>query len=257
MKHAQSYLMDKLQRSFSVSSLVWAALVTAIVLTLAASANAQSDERAITDDPARPVLTPLQVQERTVPDEPRTIIDTAPSDIDRGAGMSAQPDDRRAAVLNEIESRRAAIETKRAELASQGAARVSALREETRVRVASQTSRLTNVLELGINRLQSASNRLRQRANELRDRGVDVSAAVSTLNEADRLLSSAKDALYGIDVNVSYATLSETPREDWQSAREQFLAVTRLLTEARTLLGQAINELRRAVNAATEVTPND
>lgn len=289
--------MHKLNKSLPVSSLVWAAIVTAIVLALAASAKAEEDTNATTtvDDssinevrpvPARPQVMPRPTSTRPAALErvseramPFNATGTRPIDranpnaafinasgtrpINAGnreaaakmvAERMAAFEERRATLIENMEARRATIAEKRALMASSTMARRAALREEVQARISDRASKLTDMVGNAITRLETMSARLRDHAEKLEERSVDTSEIVAILDEADRLLISAKEALDGVDTNISYATLSEKPQEDWSDAKEQFMAVRTILDEVRGLLREAVSALKEAVkNAAPEV----
>ena len=249
MKYAQNYFLDKLQKNFSLSSLAWTVFITAIVLFLAASANAQTEDTSVSNTEVPAQIPPAERTEpANLPSEPATTT----VEVDAETDITSSTNVRRADVLSEIQNRRTAIENKRVELAERTETRVAALKEEAQSRIINQSSRLTGVLELAISRLQTTSTRLRVHATNLSGRGIDTTTAITMLDEVDQIIGTATEALEGIEVNVSYAARSETPREDWQEAREQFVSVTRILGEARGLLGQVISELRRAITNTGE-----
>lgn len=321
--------MHKLNKSLPVSSLVWAAIVTAIVLALAASAKAEEDTNAtVVDDssinqvrpvPARPQVMPRATTTRPAPLErvnqrptPFNATNTRPIDranpnagflhasgtrpmdrvnpnapflnasgtrpanignpANREAAMKmiaerkAAFEERRATLIENMEARKATIAEKRALMASSTMARRAALKEEVQARISDRASKLTDMVGNAIARLETMSARLRDHALKFEERSVDVSEVMAILDEVDRLLVSAKEALAGVDTNISYATLSENPQEDWGDAKEQFSAVRAILTEVRELLREALATLKEAVKnnepeaeeasePTTEVTP--
>lgn len=270
--------MHKLNKSLPVSSLVWAAIVTAIVLALAASAKAQeTEENATTANdpevgdirpvPARPQLAPRATSSRPAPfmnaSGTRPIERANPNaafinasgtrPFDAGnreeamkiiAERRAAFEERRAALMENMEARKAEIVEKRALMASSTIARRSALREEAQERIANRAGKLAEVVGNAITRLEGMSARLRDHAEKLEDNSIDTSEVIDLLDEVDRLLVAAKEALEGVDTNISYATLSEKPQEDWIDAKEQFLEVRKILTDARELLREALLALK-------------
>lgn len=282
MKSISPSPIQKLQKAVPVSSLVWAAIVTAIVLAIAASASAQEDPAA--SEPVPETVRPLP---KTVPLMPRAT-STAPRMIQRpeerpmptnatgtrplnSADVAARREavtnaisdrmsafeERRTQLMEEAEARRSTIMEKRALIASSTLAKRAALREETQKRVIERASGLTSVAERAIANLEAMIVRLRAHADKFAAQSVDVSGTLATLDEAEKLLESAKVALEGIDTNVSYATMSETPKEDWTDAKEQFMSVRDILQEVRELLAEAVSSLRSsAPRPATESVTN-
>jgi predicted nucleic acid-binding Zn-ribbon protein len=276
--------MHKLQKALPVSSLIWAAIVTAIVLALAASAKAQEGEAtsSITGNPAarevRPVpprpqpmprassTRPLErVNERPLPFNAsgtrplekmpvRNASGTRPMNPGNIEGREAAMkiveerraafEERRAALIENMDARKAAIIEKRALMASSTMARRAVLKEEARERIANRAGNLAEVVGNAIGRLESMSAKLRDHAVKFEERSIDVTDTKEILDEVDRLLVSAKETLDGIDTNISYATQSETPKEDWTDAKEQFIAVRTILTEVRELLREAVASLK-------------
>ena len=309
LKSSPLFSMHKLHKALPVSSLVWAAIVTAIVLALAASAKAQEEDAntTATDEPAigqvrpvpaRPQLMPRatssrplpldRVRERPVPfnasgTRPIDRINdrvpfgnasgTRPMNIGNPANREAAMkivaerraafEERRATLIENMGTRRTAIAEKRALMASSTMERRAALKEEVQTRIANRAGKLTEVVGNAITHLETMSARLRDHAKKLEGRSVDVSEVMDILDEADRLLISAKEALEGVDTNISYATLSEKPVEDWTDAKEQFMAVRTILTEVRELLREALQALKASVRESepeeptTEVTPDN
>lgn len=283
--------MHKLHKSLPISSLVWATIVTAIVLALATSARAEENDANTTavDDPAprqvrpvpqRPQLMPRatstrpleRVNERPVPfnasgTRPMDRINdrvpfgnasgTRPVNIGNPANREAAMkivaerraafEERRATLVEDMNTRRAAIAEKRASIASSTMERRAALKEEVQTRIANRAGNLTEVVSNAIGRLENMSARLREHAGKIAERSVNVNEVIAILDEVDRLLVSAKETLDGVDINISYATTSETPKEDWTDAKEQFTAVRAILTEARELLQEALTALKASV----------
>lgn len=275
--------MQKLQKAVPVSSLVWAAIVTAIVLAIAASASAQEDP-ATTVGPTPEMVRPLP---KTVPLMPKAT-STAPRMIQRpeerpmstnatgtrplnSADIAARREaatnaisdrmsvfeERRAQLMEEAEARRSTLMEKRALIASSTLAKRATLKEEAQKRIIERASGLTSVAERAIANLEAMIVRLREHADKFAAQSIDVSETLATLDEAEKLLESAKVALEGIDTNVSYATMSETPKEDWTDAKEQFMSVRDILQEVRELLAEAVSSLRSsAPRPSTESTTN-
>lgn len=308
--------MHKLQKSLPVSSLVWAGIVTAIVLALAASARAQEEDQnqAAVNEPAisevrpvpvRPQLMPRATTTRPLPLErvnqrpmPMNASGTRPMDrVPFGNASGTRPmnrmnegfpfnnasgtrpmnvgnaegreaamkimaerkaafEERRATLIENMDARRATIAEKRALMASSTLAKRAVLKEEAQTRIADRAGKLAEVVGNAITHLENMSARLRAHATKVEERGVDVSEVMEILDEVNRLLVSAKETLTGVDTNISYATMSETPKEDWTDAKEQFMAVRAILTEARGLLQEALTALKASIKGREpETTP--
>lgn len=162
-------------------------------------------------------------------------------------------EERRAAIMKELEARRASLAEKRSLIASSTLARRAVLKEEVQKRVIDRAGGLKTAAEKAIANLESMIARLREHAGKFAARSVNVSDTLATLDKAEELLGTAKDALNGIDTNVSYATISETPKEDWADAKEQFMSVRDILKEVRALLTDAVSSLK----ASAPSTPNE
>lgn len=264
MKPTHQSSMHKLQKSFPLSSLVWAAIVTAIVLALAASANAQEEAATTNIAPAPneirplPAAAPLKANAslpspakrmNMVGVENATGTKPLPPELPAAASSMAAErlqafEERRSVLMEKLEERREALAEKRALIASSTTARRALLKEEAQKRVIDRAGRLAGVMEGAIDRLTSMSARLRDHADKLAAESVDTTATIAILDEADRLLITAKEALEGVDTNVSYAASSASPQEDWSDAKEQFMEVRSVLEEVRQLLREALTSLK-------------
>lgn len=156
-------------------------------------------------------------------------------------GMRADFSARRGQIAAEVAARQAAIAEKRAVLASSTIARQGALRVEAQQRVLGQANGLVTALNNAILRLETITNRLKERAHRLGE----TSYTLSLLYEADQSLAATKEAMVGIETNISFATTSNTPMEDFKEAREQFLQVRTLLTDVRNILKEALTSLKQ------------
>lgn len=265
--------MYKLLKPLSVSSLIWALLVTAIVLFVAAGANAQApDEMTASDSegsanslpsqmPPIPAVR-TQVEARTPATEPLPPRDTVASSTTNNTapnarGEAGQTGMRTEAInqrLADIETRRAAIEEKRQSLQNASTTRQARLSEATQERALNGMTRVNSVLITAINKTRDFADRLISRAEDLEARGLDTKAAVDFINQADQQLNLAEQALRDIDINAEYALTSDQPRTDWQDVREQFGSVRTALKSAHELLRSATSELKALLTSPSADT---
>lgn len=275
--------MQKLQKAIPLSSLIWAAIVTAIVLALAASANAQEDNTSgsvPTIDNIRPLPKTAPLMPRATSSVPRTIdkpmerptvtnasgtrsmiTPDVSAKREAAVGLMAEKmatfEERRVALMEEVEVRRASLTEKRVMIASSTLAKRAVLKQEVQKRVVERAGGLTTAVEKAITDLEGMIVRLREHANKFAAKSVDVSDTLATLNEAEKLLQSAKEALKDIGTNVSYATLSETPKEDWADAKDQFMSVRDILQEVRALLAEAVASLKASTPRTSDESVNN
>lgn len=270
--------MQKLHKSFPISSLIWAAIVTAIVLALAASASAQEETSSAnnpTTDNVRPLPRTAPLMPRATSSAPRIINKSEERPVRENASgtpsmmnaeMSARREaasslvadrmaameERRAAIMEEAEARRASLMERRAFMASSTIEKRALLREEVQKRIVDRASGLTTAVNRAITNLEAMVDRLRAHADKLSENSVDVTDTLALLDQADQLLASAKETLEGIDTNISYAAVSETPQKDWADAKEQFAAVRSILTDVRELLREALASLKASLPRAVD-----
>jgi hypothetical protein len=167
-------------------------------------------------------------------------------------------EDRRLMLNENLEARKADIAGKRAAMASSTMARRAVLKEEAQTRIVDRSNKLTEVVRGAITRLEEMSSRLRAHATKLQAESNDMSAVIALLDEVDRQLFAAQEALEGVGTNITYATLSDKPTEDWSDAKEQFMEVHTILNEVRELIREALGSLKAASNKVEpEVTPTN
>lgn len=225
-------IMYKQQKPLTLSSGLLACAVTALVLLVAASANAQ------TGGGTNPVSMP----------ERREAI-SPPSGVRPAAGMSVSgvSSDRQAERRANLAERQAALEQKRLELADAAATRQAALGQAAQVRVRQMTGASVSLLSESIGKTRSLHDRLHRHAEDLGTRGIDMSAALAALDQANELLRDAETALSGIDISIEYALTSSDPRADWSDARVQLQSVREILQEARLLMREALAAIKTSV----------
>lgn len=265
--------MYKQQKPLTISSGLWALFVTAVVLLVAASANAQtSDDRGNTSSsaPTNAEVMPKRDQVESAREVRPAPATTAPvpglrpmpanATTTRGETMevrkaelatrAALMQEKRATLEQKTAERKTLLEQRREAIASSTLARKASLAEQVQDKVRSMSLRVANQLSTAITKLEEVSDRLRTRANDLSSRGVDVTTVISTLDQANASLSAAKRALEGIDVNIEYTVSSERPTEIWTGTRAQFQEVHAMIKEVRELLREALAEMKEAVRAA-------
>lgn len=230
-----------LAKRFSPASLAWAGLVTAVVLTAAGSARAQTSTSTASTTPAAPAEIADAATSTAAESATTTPTDAPPPT----AASTASDDGRYQSIRNEIEARRAALLKKSQELASSSQAR-PALSDATALKVTDDSGLLAAGLQQALQALQSANARLRIQAETLRAQGRDTAAAESALQESDSRLSLADDALEDVDINARYAARSATPLFDWVDVRAQYVLAGHILTDARDASLQAARALRAA-----------
>jgi hypothetical protein len=265
--------MYKQQRSTWISSTVSALIVTAIVLLIAAAANAQTnttDNDTINRVEEVAPLSEVRAQSAAgnggsstssasdlPPQRPHITPGARPVHLRTATGTV----ERQTSLANIRAARKASIEDlktklaqKRAALENASTSRKALLRATAQTSVINGMSRVADVLSSAITKIQSASNRLRAKAEEIRDRGIDVSSALSKLDDADEYLRLAKEALEGMDTNARFAATGESPVNDWADVRQQFTEVRDLIRQAQASIREAMQTLRLLLTPAEEVT---
>jgi cellobiose-specific phosphotransferase system component IIA len=266
--------MYKQQRSAWISSTVSALIVTAIVLLIAATVNAQTNTaEGDTINRVQEVAPLPEVRAQSAADNAGSSTSSAPNlppqrpDIAPGARPMVRMQtatgtvERQAALANIRAARQAAIQDlqtrlakKRAALENATTSRKALLRATAQGSVINGMSRVAGVLSGAITKIESATARLRVKAEEIAGRGVDVSSVLSKLDEADEYLRLAEEALEGIDVNARYAATGETPAGDWAEVRQQFAEVRDLIRQAQVSIKEAMQTLRSLLTPNQEET---
>lgn len=247
--------MYKLLKPFSVSSVLWAALVTALVLLIAASANAQTAENEVTTDRTeqRPPLPPVplpnnaSIERGAIRDNVASSSARVSEVRDRMTEMSEE----RKAIFEEraalIEARKASLEEKRQMLENASSSRRARLSEEAQSRAQNGMARVSSVLSSAISKSRDFADRLSSKAESLEARGLDMESAKAMISDANEYLDQAEEALQGIDINTEYAVTSDRPIEYWQDVREQFAIVRGLIKQAHESLRGAVGEIKAMI----------
>ncbi|MCB9818796.1 hypothetical protein H6788_01295 [Candidatus Nomurabacteria bacterium] len=267
--------MHKQQSPISVSSTVWALLVTAVVLLVAASASAQTDDAVADDsvpvsdvnqvDPAPPAnIPPARMRDPATTNRVNGVA-PLPSNAMRevrpansnGTLMDALPTN--ASTTNRIHawheavtSRKARLEEKRIALQNASTTRQARLGDAVRSNVTVGASRITTVLSNAIAKSISINERLASKAGELEARGNDMSAVNTLVSEANELLRLAMEALEGITINTEYAVTSDNPLADWEAVRQQFSEVRDLIKSAHEVMREATTIIKTNISSADD-----
>lgn len=266
--------MHRQQKTFTPSSLVLPLLVTALVIFLASSANAQNAEP-VTELP--PSLDSLAAprEARLAPDTSTTNTSTVPPERNATLRMEAnvEADDstsntravvnanlradlsaKRAEWASASQERQQMLAEKRAALASSSMERKAALNAAAQERMLRLAENSTAVLTRAIERMKNISSNLRERAEDMSSRGVNTIDAIALLDQVDDLVSQAETSLSGIDVNIEYSLTAENPKEAWVDARGQFQATTEIIRTIRPLLQEVVSTLRAAIKNANDTS---
>lgn len=268
--------MYKQQKPLTISSGLWALVVTVIVLLLAASANAQTGvdngDTAVSPNKNTDLMPKRNQVEPAREVRPASGAPDAPNRIQNLTPRSAMPDgiiletaDRaglmeRAAIMQEKRAtleqktteRRSLLEARREAIASSTVVRKAALERQAQERLRNMSLRVANQLTTAITKLQEVSDRLKSRANELKARGVETAVVDSLIKEIETSLEAAKLSLEGVDVNIEYTVTSERPVQNWAETRAQFQEVHEMIKTVRSLLRDALAELKQAVQNSNE-----
>lgn len=262
--------MYKQQSPISVSSTIWALLVTIVVLLIAASASAQTTDTISIDPvpaesasqtnvvaplPAIPMpdvptsttpapATPIEI--RTINTQSLPTNTTSNTTLANPNKVSANATQGNASITSRIQTwretiknRRTVLEEKRIALQNSTSSRPALLRAAAQSNITVGVSRITAVLNNAITNSLSINTRLQTKAAELEGRNMDMSAVNVLLTEVGELLNLAMEALEGVSINAQYAVTSDEPMTDWMAVRQQ-------LSEVRDLIQQAHEVMREA-----------
>lgn len=134
------------------------------------------------------------------------------------------------------------------------------LSEKSISRIRALAKNMSDKNKAGVYRLEQISTRLEARINAAKNEGVATANAERQLQMARSYIAMADDLLENtIDSSVDTAVYSEKPRENWQTARADFLASEEFLNLAKQDLQTVIAELRNPTTAETtpEPTPDE
>jgi len=275
--------MHKQQSPISVSSTVWALLVTAIVLLIAASASAQTDDIISIDpvsdnevnqvEPAMPeVLPPAPMPDpdpatstpgdKAVPLPLNTIREARPASSNRDSiqafsRSASSTTDRMQAWRESVANRKAALEQKRLALENASTTREARLGERARANVTVAANRIVAVLNNAIAKSTNINERLAGKAKELEARGADMSVVNALIADATELLRLAMEALGGITINTEYAVTSDDPLADWEAVRKQLSEVRDLIKQAHEVMREASAIIKSNVTRTNDSTDDN
>ncbi len=108
----------------------------------------------------------------------------------------------------------------------------------------------TSRMEGAIERLTQIASRIDARVSELDAKGVNTQLAREPLSEAQAKLGEAQTRLAAAKKSAEDGIVSETPRERFTIAREEFRVIRDLTRESFILLREALAELKDAVMEA-------
>lgn len=268
--------MHRQQKTLTPSSLILPLAITALVIFLASSANAQNTAPAseLPPSPADSVmlrearLAPTSSTNNASPEAPmspqndNTIlrtnvnveVDASVSNTRVVANQNLRADlsENRAKWANASVERRAMLERKRAEIASSTLERKAALDSAAQERTRQLSQSLTAILSGAITRMENISSNLRVRAEVVSSQGADTAETVLLLNQIDDLIDQAESSLSGIDVNIEYTVTSEDPKKNWLETKEQFQITAEIIRTIRPLLQEIIATLRGTIQSASD-----
>lgn len=261
--------MHRQQKTLTPSSLILPLAVTALVIFLASSANAQNSESTNVDLPpsledlAAPREARLAPTNSTTTANGTTSIQRSNStfstegSLDVTSTTSTDNPERALSTkrfewANAVAARREAIQLKIERLSSSTITMRAALSSEAKERMRPMTQNSIALLSTAIERSKNVSIKLRAQAEAINVRGIDTAEAVNLLDQADALIAQAESSLSGVDINIEYALSSEAPRENWVDAKAQLQMTAEIIRTVRPLLQEAItilrNGLRNSVN---------
>lgn len=235
--------MYKQQKPISLSSTVWALIVTALVLLIAASAHAQTPAP-MNDPMPMPNATADAAGSSTIPNPPIPATSTAPAENGPATNVTANgvADTYQAAIA----ARRAALETKRVMLESASSTRRAVLTAATQTAIQNGVAAITVTLNQAVGRLREALEHLQSKTGEL-SAGQNSPAISSSLQSASSYLALAEEALGDADLNARYAATSDQPMIDWMDVRQQLTDVRALIQESQRSLRAAADGLAAAL----------
>lgn len=105
-------------------------------------------------------------------------------------------------------------------------------------------------MDAAIDRLENVSTRIETRVAALEAEGVDTSLARAPLADAVNKLAEARAQLSQAQAQAEVGIVSDTPRERFMVAREQFKNIKQTIRDAYVLLREALAELKDAVMEA-------
>ena len=136
-----------------------------------------------------------------------------------------------------------------AQNAAAGAKRTG-LTEEQQKRFINLVRNVFTRMEGAITRLENVATRIETRVDALEVTGVDTSLARIPLSNAQNKLAEAQSQLAQAKTAAESGIISDTPRERFKAAREQFTNIRQSIRDAYILLREALAALKDAVMEA-------
>lgn len=102
-------------------------------------------------------------------------------------------------------------------------------------------------MDAAIGRLENITGRLETRIAKLEAQGVDTSRALQPLNDAKNKLAEARAVLDTAKADAEDGIISDTPREAFKPAREQFATIRQSIRDAYILVRESVTALKDAV----------
>lgn len=241
--------MYKQQKPLTLSSGLIALVLTAIVLAIASSANAQQEDAATTSGPRAPERrAEVESQIMTLQAAATSsAFSSVSSTLAATTTAEATWAEKRAAWQEVLNQRQAELARKRAELASTTAPRHSILSQRAITAITESSSRIAQQVSESILRLRNASEGMRGQVEDLRHRGLSVDSIVADIDQAGDLLAAAEQTLQGIDIDMAYALTSADPRAEWQNTKATLRLVNNAVQEASVLLLQGAAKMRVSI----------
>jgi hypothetical protein len=128
--------------------------------------------------------------------------------------------------------------------------RRASLTEEQQNRFINLVRNVFTRMEGAIARLESVAGRIETRVVALEAQGVDTTRARTPLSEAQNKLTVAKSQLAQAKATAESGIVSDTPRERFVVAREEFSNIRQTIRDSYILLREALAELKDAVMEA-------
>jgi len=115
------------------------------------------------------------------------------------------------------------------------------------IRITNLAANMSNRIEAAIERFTKISTRIETRISKLEQAGIDTTDAKQKLSVAQETLNLAQTNISTIDILVYNATTSQTPKEDWSTVKQTFLATGKLLRESQQELREVVKSLKEAI----------
>lgn len=253
-------------KSFSTKKLY---LLSATLLLLAFAYNALAQENTTssdqTDSEVTPSVTSIPVSDEYLRRAPENNVGAGENRQELMEERKDKIEERKAEVEGKIEERKMQMEDRieegKIKLEEKKEAlveRKTALQEVRQQRIINLSANISNRMDSAIARLFTIIERLEQRILKLQEQGFITSPAEEKVREAARNLAEARTMMQNIDTEVVEATTSAEPVGRWQSVRETYLNVGKLIRQAHANLRSAVELLKTApTNNPENVVENE